>query len=122
MRPGPEPRPSWICRDGFERARFLDLHSRLLRVNGVILVTLVIVIATALPFVASRLGLIPAAAGLVLFGVIQRSAARFARPAASSRLPEAPVQPFRDRRVTPGLRAAQLHPEGGQPGEGAQLR
>lgn len=92
MRPAPEPRPSWICRDGFERARFLDLHSRLLRVNGMILVALVVVIATALPFVTSRLGLIPAAAGLLLFGVMQRSATRFppARSCGSSRRSWAP--------------------------------
>jgi len=25
-----EQRPSWICRDEFERARFMDLHNRLL--------------------------------------------------------------------------------------------
>ena len=80
MRPEEEPRFSWICRDEFERARFMDLHGRLLHANTVILVTLVAVIAAALPFVPNLLGLIPAAAGMALFGGIQRNATRFARP------------------------------------------
>jgi diguanylate cyclase (GGDEF)-like protein len=80
MRPDPEPRPSWICRDPHERARFLDLHRRLLRVNSLILVALVVVIAAAMPFTEDHAGLIPAGAGLVLFGVIQRLATRFPRP------------------------------------------
>jgi diguanylate cyclase (GGDEF)-like protein len=80
MRPDPEPRPSWICRDPHERARFLDLHYRLLRVNSVILVVLVVAIAAALPYTADHVGLIPAGAGLVLFAAIQRLATRFARP------------------------------------------
>jgi diguanylate cyclase (GGDEF)-like protein len=80
MRPDEEPRFSWICRDEFERARFLDLHGRLVPANTVILLTLVAVIAVALPFVPDLLGLIPAAAGMALFGGIQRNTARFARP------------------------------------------
>jgi diguanylate cyclase (GGDEF)-like protein len=80
MRPDGEPRPSWICRDEFERARFMDLHGRLLRANTAILLTLIVVIALALPLVPDRLGLIPAAAGMALFGGMQRNATRFARP------------------------------------------
>ena len=80
MRPDQEPNPSWICRNEFERARFMDLHGRLVRANTAILLTLIVVIALALPFLPERLGLIPAAAGMALFGGIQRKATRFARP------------------------------------------
>jgi diguanylate cyclase (GGDEF)-like protein len=80
MRPNPEPRPSWICRDPLERARFLDLHRRLVGVNTVNLVAIALAIAAALPFVDDRSGLIPAGAGMLLFGAIQRLATRFARP------------------------------------------
>ncbi len=80
MGPQEDFRPSWICRSEFERARFLDLHSRLLRVNTAILVVVVVVIAAALPFIPDRLGLLPAGAGVVLFGVIQRRAPHFRRP------------------------------------------
>jgi len=58
----------------------MDLHGRLLRANNAILLALVVVIGLALPFVSGRLGLLPAAAGMVLFGGIQRNATRFARP------------------------------------------
>jgi diguanylate cyclase (GGDEF)-like protein len=75
-----ELRPSWICRNEFERARFMDLHGRLMRANNAILVMVTVVIAMAVPFVPERLGLIPAAAGMILFGGIQRAAPRFARP------------------------------------------
>jgi len=80
MRPDEELRPSWICRNEFERARFMDLHGRLLRANNAILLILIAAIVSALPFVGGRLGLIPAAAGMVLFAAIQRNAQRFARP------------------------------------------
>jgi diguanylate cyclase (GGDEF)-like protein len=80
MRPDEELRPSWICRNEFERARFMDLHSRLLRANNAILLVLIAAIVTALPFVSGRLGVIPAAAGMVLFSAIQRKARNFARP------------------------------------------
>lgn len=80
MRPDEEPRPSWICHNEFERARFMDLHARLLRANHAILLMLIVAIAFALPFVSGRLGVIPAAAGIVLFSAIQRNAKAFARP------------------------------------------
>lgn len=81
MRPNEEARPSWICSNEFERERFIDLHARLLRANTAIIMVLVLVIAGSLPFASEgRLGLIPAAAGIAVFGVIQRNAARFARP------------------------------------------
>ena len=80
MRPDVEPHPSWICRNEFERVRFMDLHGRLVRANNSILLTLIVVIALSLPFIPDRLGLIPAGAGLLLFGGIQRNAKRFARP------------------------------------------
>jgi diguanylate cyclase (GGDEF)-like protein len=80
MRPDEDPRPSWICRDAFERARFMDLHARLTRANNAMLLVLIVAIASAVPFVSGRLGLIPAAAGMVLFSGIQRNAQRFARP------------------------------------------
>ena len=80
MRPDEEPRSSWICRNEFERARFMDLHRRLTRANTALLVVLVLVIGLAVPFAPQPLGLIPAAAGMALFGGIQRNSARFARP------------------------------------------
>ena len=80
MRHRDEARPSWICHNEFERERFMDLHARLLDVNRTILVGLIVVIALALPFGSDLLGLLPAAVGMVLFGVIQASATRFARP------------------------------------------
>ena len=80
MRADEEMRPSWICRTAFERARFIDLHARLLRANNACLLILIVAITIALPFVPERIGVIPAAAGMVLFGAIQRTATRFARP------------------------------------------
>jgi diguanylate cyclase (GGDEF)-like protein len=80
MRRHEEPRSSWICRNEFERARFMDLHGRLMRANTTLLVTLVVVIGLAVPFAPEPLGLIPAAAGMALFGGIQRNSTRFARP------------------------------------------
>ena len=80
MRPDEEPRISWICRDEFELARFMDLHGRLLRANTVMMLILIAVIGAAVPFIPDRLGLLPAAVGLALFSGIQRNAKRFARP------------------------------------------
>ena len=80
MRPEEEQCSSWICRNEFERVRFMDLHARLVRANTGILVALVVLIVLALPFVQGRIGLLPAAAGMALFGGIQRNATRFARP------------------------------------------
>jgi diguanylate cyclase (GGDEF)-like protein len=80
MRREDEPRSSWICHNEFERERFMDLNARLMRANSSILVALVVVIALSLPFFPERMGLLPAAAGMVLFGGIQRNAGRFARP------------------------------------------
>ena len=80
MRPDEEPRLSWICRDEFECARFMDLHGRLLRANTAMMLILVAVIALAVPFLSDRVGLLPAAVGLALFGGVQRNATRFARP------------------------------------------
>ena len=75
-----EPRFSWICPTEFERDRFMDLHGRLLRANSAIMVALVVVIASSLPFVDGRLGLLPAGIGLAVFAGIQRNTDRFARP------------------------------------------
>ena len=80
MRPDEELRPSWICRNEFERARFMDLHARLLQATNAMMLVLIVAIALALPFLSGRLGLIPAAVGMALFGGIQRNAQRFARP------------------------------------------
>jgi diguanylate cyclase (GGDEF)-like protein len=80
MRYDEELRPSWICRTEFERARFMDLHGRLLSANNAILLTLIAVIIVAIPFVDGLLGLLPAAAGMALFSGIQRNATRFSRP------------------------------------------
>jgi diguanylate cyclase (GGDEF)-like protein len=80
MYPDEESRPSWICRDAFERARFMDLNGRLLRVNTYIMVAIVVCIAAALPWWVGGVALIPTAFGLLLFGVMQRNAPRFARP------------------------------------------
>ena len=44
MRPDEEPRFSWICRNEFERARFMDLHGRLMHANTVIMLGLIAVI------------------------------------------------------------------------------
>jgi diguanylate cyclase (GGDEF)-like protein len=81
MRPDEDQRPSWICRDEFERRRFMDLHGRLTRANYTVLLALVLVIGSSLPFLESQpYGLIPAAAGMAVFSAVQRNAARFARP------------------------------------------
>jgi len=77
---GQEPRPSWICRDAFERARFADLHARLLRVNTRVLTVLVLLIAVAMPTVGEPIALLPSAVGIVLFGIVQRRSSSFARP------------------------------------------
>ena len=75
-----EDRPSWICRDAFERARFLDLHARLLRMNTRVLVLLGVVIAVAFPTLRDQLAVLPALVGLVIFGAMQRLAPRYERP------------------------------------------
>ena len=80
MRPDEELRPSWICQNGFERARFMDLHARLLRANYTMLLILGVAILVALPFGDGHLGLVPAGAGMLLFSGIQRRAKSFARP------------------------------------------
>jgi len=80
VRPDVETRFSWICPNEFERTRFIDLHRRLLRANSAILGMLVVLIAVALPFVTGLFALLPAAAGMVLFGAVQLYATRFARP------------------------------------------
>ena len=80
MRPDEELRPSWICQNEFERARFMDLHARLLRANYTMLLILGAAILVALPFVDGHLGLVPAGAGMLLFSGIQRRAKNFARP------------------------------------------
>jgi diguanylate cyclase (GGDEF)-like protein len=80
MRPDEELRPSWICQNGFERARFMDLHARLLRANYTMLLILGAAILVSLPFGDGHLGLVPAGAGMLLFSGIQRKAKNFARP------------------------------------------
>jgi diguanylate cyclase (GGDEF)-like protein len=80
MPPEEELRPSWICRNEFERARFMDLHARLLRANYTMLLILSAAIVSAIPFMDGHLGLIPAAVGMLLFSGIQRRAKHFARP------------------------------------------
>ncbi len=80
MRPEVDSHSSWICRDEFERDRFLDLHARLVRANAAMLVLLVVVIGASFPFVAEWVAVLPAAAGMVLFGWIQRNTSRFSRP------------------------------------------
>lgn len=80
MAPDQESRPSWICSNEFERARFMDLHARLLRANTTILLTLVALIVASLAFFPHPLALVPAAAGMAMFGGVQRNAKRFARP------------------------------------------
>jgi hypothetical protein len=60
---GQEPRPSWICRDAFERARFTDLNARLVRVNTRVLVVVALLIAIALPTIGNPVALLPSAAG-----------------------------------------------------------
>lgn len=80
MRPDVDSHSSWICRDEFERDRFLDLHARLVRANAAMLVLLVVVIGASFPFVAEWVAVLPAAAGMVLFGWIQRNTSRFSRP------------------------------------------
>ena len=77
---GQEPRPSWICRDAFERARFADLNARLVRVNTRVLIVVALLIAIALPTIGNPVALLPSAAGIAFFGVVQRRAGSFARP------------------------------------------
>ncbi len=77
---GHEPRPSWICRDAFERARFADLNARLVRVNTRVLIVVALLIAVALPTIGNPVALLPSAAGIAFFGVVQRRSASFARP------------------------------------------
>jgi GGDEF domain-containing protein len=45
MRSDEELRPSWICRNEFERARCMDLHARLMLANNAILVLIAVAIA-----------------------------------------------------------------------------
>ena len=74
------PRSSWICRDAFERARFLDLHRRLLPVNLKVLLVLVAVIAAGVWSLEHPLSMLPGLVGVAIFGIVQRNAERFARP------------------------------------------
>lgn len=73
-------RSSWICRDDFERARFMDLHARMLPVNSRVFILIMVVVAICAPSFDEPLALAPSAAALGLFGAIQRHARRFARP------------------------------------------
>jgi diguanylate cyclase (GGDEF)-like protein len=77
---GQEFRPSWICRDPFERARFLDLHARLMRVNVKVLALIAALIALSLPVLSHPLAVLASVLGIALFGVVQRGASRLARP------------------------------------------
>jgi diguanylate cyclase (GGDEF)-like protein len=77
---GQEPRPSWICRDAFERSRFLDLHARLVGANTKLMVVLVALIALSMPVMAHPSALVPSAAGIAIFAAVQRGSTRFARP------------------------------------------
>jgi diguanylate cyclase (GGDEF)-like protein len=77
---GHEPRPSWICRDAFERSRFADLHVRLVERNTKLLVVIVVLIALAMPVLAHPAALAPSGIGIVIFGAVQRISMRFARP------------------------------------------
>jgi diguanylate cyclase (GGDEF)-like protein len=77
---GHEPRPSWICRDAFERARFNDLHVRLLRANTRVLAVVAILIAIAFPTIGDPAALLPSIAGILFFGLIQRRSSSFERP------------------------------------------
>ncbi len=74
------PRSSWICRDAFERARFLDLHRRLLPVNLKVLLVLVAVLAAGFWSIDHPRAMLPGILGVALFGIVQRRAERFARP------------------------------------------
>ena len=73
-------RTSWICRTEFERQRFLDMHRRLLPVNARLLVLLVALIAPFYGSTDAPVGIVPAAVGVLVFGIFQRRATRFARP------------------------------------------
>lgn len=75
-----EPRPSWICRDAFERARFADLHARLTRVNTRVLAVVAVLIALALPTIGDPAALLPSVTGILLFGLVQRRSSAFERP------------------------------------------
>ena len=77
---GQEPRPSWICRDAFERARFNDLHVRLLRANTRVLAVVAVLIAVAFPTIGDPAALLPSVAGILFFGVVQRRSSSFERP------------------------------------------
>jgi diguanylate cyclase (GGDEF)-like protein len=78
--PVSDTRASWICRDSLERARFMDLHARLLKVNTRVLALVVLAAVAALPALEEPLALLPTVAGIAAFGSVQRSYRRFARP------------------------------------------
>jgi len=73
-------RPSWICRDPLERARFVDLHRKLLPANARTLALLVAVILAGIWWVPHPAAFLPALAGVAGFGGLQRLAERFQRP------------------------------------------
>ena len=77
---GQEPRPSWICRDAFERARFNDLHVRLTRANTRVLAVVAVLIAIAFPTIGDPAALLPSIVGILFFGLVQRRSTAFQRP------------------------------------------
>lgn len=75
----PTTRASWLCRDEFERERFLDMHARLLPAHTKIMLGIGVLLVPALPWLtpASIAVIVVALAG---YGVVQRNVRWFRRP------------------------------------------
>lgn len=73
-------RSSWICRTAFERARFLDIHRRLMPLNTKLLVLVLLVIAPAGRTLEHLWSVIPVLLTVAGFAVLQRRAGSFTRP------------------------------------------
>jgi diguanylate cyclase (GGDEF)-like protein len=71
---------SWVCKDAQERARFLDMHARLMPVNRWVTLVLVVTLAPGLALDGRALSLLPIAVALAVFAVTQLRAAPVRRP------------------------------------------
>ncbi|MBJ7331365.1 MAG: GGDEF domain-containing protein [Solirubrobacteraceae bacterium] len=79
MEGSPSTRPSWLCRDQFERERFLDMHERLLPAHSRIMLGIAALLLPVSPWMTPA-SLVTILAAVVIYGVIQRNVQWFQRP------------------------------------------
>jgi diguanylate cyclase (GGDEF)-like protein len=79
---GAQVKHSWLVRDDFERARFREMHARLLAINVRVFALLLVVFVAAVPLHPGSAGVLVGLSGVAIFAVVQRAAVRLPRPEA----------------------------------------